>query len=85
MRGRLRQQSMRARCGGNRYLSCPARYRHTYKVVALELLPNLHVIANQSADYDSLSAALRAVARLYAPAGAVVRNDMEVRKAVLLQ
>ena len=30
----------------------------------------------QRARYDSLRAALCAVARLYAPAGAVVRNDM---------
>ena len=32
-------------------------------------------LPRQSADYDSLRAGLRPVARLYAPAGAVARND----------
>ena len=37
---------------------------------------------HQSADYDSLRAALCAVARLHAPAGAVVRNDVDKRNAL---
>ena len=37
---------------------------------------------HQSADYDSLRAALCAVARLHAPAGAVVRNDVGKRNAL---
>ena len=35
-------------------------------------------LPHQRARYDSLRAALCAVARLYAPAGAVVRNDMVI-------